>query len=235
MTYKRPQTRGHLSLVQDDARIDTIDTNVITAEKQWRGFGGRWIKMYLDQTGVGDSFIDTGIETIDLQGLAEGAQILTVTPHDPEEVIHLLANGNHRVPGTAVQLISITDQMAALDEVNVEGPRDGRPMIIDLRVGSGSMRINGGYVIVRLLSPAPYEITVGEASDVTVIVGRGRAGTVIVEGDSDVTVVAETGARAMVQMKNADANLQQLGDVHGIKVANIAAWGYDYTPVSVNS
>lgn len=158
-----------------------------------------------------------------LTDFADGAPIITMRPGSVAEAHDALDSEYLDQPGT-VRHVLISDAMAVLSDEDVYGPEDGRPLLVEITVGAGSLRVHSGHVIVKVDSPFPNDVEVLGDAQVTVIVSRGRSSVVRAAGTSNVLVIAEEGARGVLRVESADATGVIIGSATHFRIAATHSW-----------
>jgi hypothetical protein len=156
-----------------------------------------------------------------LSDFADGASVTILTPKSAQELYDAL----HTSPTSdTVVSVRIEHPMAQLTETRVAGPTNGRPLLIDIVAGPGFLRIESGYVVVRVDSPDAVDILVEGDAEVTAIVARGRTMVITAEGRSSIFAFAESGARGAIQVRDAGVTADVAGDTTRFHIANTFLW-----------
>lgn len=167
-------------------------------------------------------FTDTD-EDRSVTDYADGAPVTKLVPRSVDEVRDAFA-GDEQEPDGRVRQVRIIDPLAVLNNEDVYGPTDGRPLLIDLDAGAGSIRVVSGYVVIRINSVFPNDVEVCGAAEATIIVARGRSSIIHATENSHVLVIAEDGARGVLRVESPDADAEIVGPSPKFHIAHTYAW-----------
>ncbi|WP_159599796.1 hypothetical protein [Agromyces humi] len=124
-------------------------------------------------------------------------------------------------PAGQIPLLHLCHQLERTFDVELAGPADGRPLIVNVATGSGWLRVTSGYVVTRIDSRTPVKVTVACQSDVTVIIEPGRAASVTVDDGAAATVHVGEGARGLLHVTG-QADVNVLGDTRNFRRTALA-------------
>lgn len=132
---------------------------------------------------------DSHLYDRELEALAGGAEIEEVTPATKAEAKKLLKNAKGASDGKVLRIrLNHTNSPDTKpgEKVEVHGPKDGRPIIIDVVTGIPSLKVMSGTALVRPRS--------GWGNSVDV--GPGAAAVLVAPADAKVTTSVDAGGRA---------------------------------------
>jgi hypothetical protein len=154
---------------------------------------------------------------------ADGAELTTLRPNSIGDVRDAFS-GDDQADDGKVRLVRISEPMAVLVDEDVYGPTDGRPLLIDIVAGAGSVCVHSGHVVIRIDSPFPNDVEVLGEAEVTVIVARGRSAVVTAQEKSNVLVIAEEGARGALRVESRDAIADVVGATARFHLVHTCDW-----------
>jgi hypothetical protein len=170
-----------------------------------------------------EMFFDTSVRDRQVTDYAGPDRIIQDFPMSTGEVVTALNDVDGERAGN-VRLVVVAHAMARIDDAAIYGPADGKPLLLDISSGVGSMTVKSGFVVIRTDSPFPQDIVVEGSAEVTVIIARGRSAVVRATDESAVFVIAEEGARGILRMDSVDAIGQLVGEAPGFHIVQSHAW-----------
>ncbi|MFE6966748.1 hypothetical protein ACFVAJ_16690 [Agromyces sp. NPDC057679] len=161
--------------------------------------------------------LDAGVYTPDLEDFLDGNMPRLIEPATHDELVDAIRSVDGTPDGES-PVIHIAAPLGRLIDTDLAGPADGRPLIVNVAIGAGRLRVTSGYVIIRIDSSSPLEISVGDRTDVNVIVEPGRRASIAAHGDSVTTVYVGEGARGMIHVDDERAETKLIGkDTRGFR------------------
>ena len=113
----------------------------------------------------------------------------------------------------AIRIVKIQPR-ASLDRLDVHGPADGRPLIIENRRGFQTYAVHSGNVVVIADSAFGNSINVADGAHVTVIAYRDVKVSASVEGHGTLIVDTFSRSHGLIHTNSEDATIEILGDAH---------------------
>jgi hypothetical protein len=143
-------------------------------------------------------FFDEITPTKDFKEFAEGRLVVTTRAYDSTELDEAIHGGPTDTDNVTLAVVS--SHLAVPIDKEIAGPTN-KPLLLDLAVGSGSIDVVSGIVVVRVSSPHPYDIDVQDNTRVTVVVERDSTAFIHAQGHSAVTVDAREGSRGCLTLQ----------------------------------
>jgi hypothetical protein len=149
----------------------------------------------------------------DVTDFTDVIELVTLQPRTQDELFDA-ADGSRGEAGGTLRRVRIGKGFMYLDGIEVRGPSDGRPLLIDIEpdAGAGSIDVVSGAVIIRVDSNHPFDIRATGSAEALVIVAAGRSSMVEAGDSSQVTVISEDGARGYLSVTSALATGELQGD-----------------------
>lgn len=141
----------------------------------------------------------------ELAQLAGGAEIVDVTPGTKSEAKRLLKNSRGEAGGKirSVRLDGRNSPDTEVGEkVEIVGPKDGRPIIVDVASGIPSLKVTSGVAIIRARS------NWGNSVDI----GPGAEAIIIAPSDAKVTTSCDAGGKVTFVCPNSKNRFRPFGE-----------------------
>lgn len=160
----------------------------------------------------------------DITDFCDADETVTYEPRDQSDLFEDFDGRGPEKRG-ATRVVRLTSSSnVILADAEVRGPHDGRCLLINIEDVGGSLDVLEGDVVIRVDSTQPVDISAFGAATVTVIVARGRSSMVDAHDASNVTVIAEAGARGMLRIKSEFADAEVISDSAQFRKATTWSW-----------